>query len=335
MNKFQALVVHGADAGGRAVIEWRPTEALPDNEVRIQVEYSSLNYKDALALNPGSKVVRNYPRVPGIDLAGLVIESNASDVAVGTRVLAHGYGIGTDIDGGFQEQVCVPAEWVVPLRQLSTRDAMAVGTAGFTAAMSVFRIRAHGITPSDGPVLVTGANGGVGGVAVNILASLGYEVVASTGTAAATERLKRLGASDVIARFAPNGSSRPLSSARWAAAVDSTGGSSLAALLSEVQYGGFVAASGLTAGSDLPTTVMPFILRGVTLAGIDSVQLPMPIRREIWKEIEGDLLPPSLNLITEEIALMDVLATLTDLVEQRHSGRTIVQIGQRSPELTD
>ena len=327
MHGFHALVVRRSGQGASTVVERRERAALASEEVRIRVEYSGLNYKDALALDPASKVIRDYPRVPGIDLAGEVIESRAASIPVGSRVLAHGYGIGVTIDGGLQEEAVVPAAWTVPLGDLQAREAMAIGTAGFTAAMSVMRLRAHGVTPGSGDILVTGANGGVGGMAVAMLSHLGFTVVASTGTADAAARLRTLGASEVVGRFGlADSPPRPLASERWAAVVDSTGGGSLAEVLAQVGYGGIVACSGLTAGHELRTTVMPFVLRGVTLAGIDSVQFPIEARRSLWREIESEMRFEHMDVITHEVSLDEVPRTLQDLGSQRHSGRTVVRL---------
>ena len=269
---------------------------LPDGEVKIHVEYSSVNYKDALAVTPKGGVARSYALIPGIDVAGTVTSSTSPDFAVGDAVIAHGQDIGTGRHGGYAEVARNPADYLVKLGSLSTADAAAIGTAGFTAAMSIDALRHHGVTPDAGPVLVTGATGGVGSVSVDLLAGLGYEVVASTGKAEAHGLLRDLGAAEVIDRVpGPDEKVRALGKAHWAAVVDCVGGKTLAYALSTLKYAGVAAVSGLAGSPDLPATVMSFILRGVTLAGIDSVLLPIGRRREIWARIESELRPSHLG----------------------------------------
>jgi putative YhdH/YhfP family quinone oxidoreductase len=243
--------------------------------------------------------------------------------------LAHGYDIGTGRHGGYAEYVRLPADQVVALGSLTTREGAAIGTAGFTAAMSVQALVRHGITPSDGPIVVTGATGGVGSVSVDLLAAAGYEVVASTGKPEATEHLKKLGASEVIGRLPadPDAKPRPLAKTRWAGAVDCVGGATLADVLSTLNYGGAVAASGLTGGAALNTTVMPFILRGVSLLGIDSVLMPIGPRRALWKQIAGVFRPPHLADITHEVDLADVVSVIDEVRAGRYSGRAVVRVG--------
>jgi putative YhdH/YhfP family quinone oxidoreductase len=292
------------------------------------VAYSSVNFKDALAVTPNGGVVRDYPIVPGIDLAGEVVESQSPDFAVGDAVLAHGYEIGTARNGGYAEYARVPADWVVSLGPLSPRDGAAIGTAGFTAAMSVQALIDWGITPDDGPIVVTGATGGVGSVSVDLLAAAGYEVVASTGKTEAADRLKALGAADVIGRLPedPDAKPRPLAKTRWAGAVDCVGGKTLADVLSTLRYGGAVAASGLTGGPGLNTTVMPFILRGVSLLGMDSVLMPIGPRRELWKKLGDSLRPQHLSDITNEVDISDIVGVLDEIREGRYSGRAVVRV---------
>src|SRR6201993_3821799 len=270
MDTFQALVARQDGDGIAASVETLSPSDLPPGEVTIRVLYSSVNYKDALALTPNGGVVRNYPIVPGIDVAGEVVESQSPEFSVGDKVLAHGYQIGTGHHGGYAEYARLPADQVVALGNLSPHDGAAIGTAGFTAAMSVQALIDWGIAPDAGPIVVTGATGGVGSVSVDLLAAAGYQVVASTGKAEAADRLKALGAAGGIGRLPadPEAKPRPLAKARWAGAVDCVGGATLADVLSTVDYGGAVAASGLTGGAALPTTVMPFILRGVGLVGV-------------------------------------------------------------------
>lgn len=325
---FTGLLATDADG----VIEIAPQTLsesdLPAGAVTIRVEYSSVNFKDALAVTPRGGVVRNYPIVPGIDLTGEVVASEDVSFAVGDKVLAHGYEIGTGRHGGYAEFARVPAEWVVPLGTLSTRDAAAIGTAGFTAALSVQALRERGLSPTSGPVLVTGASGGVGSVAVDLLAAGGFEVVASTGKESAHELLGALGASSVVGRLPedPDAKIRPLGKSEWAGVVDCVGGNTLAYALSTTGYGGAVAASGLTGGAALSTTVLPFILRGVALLGIDSVQLPIEPRRQLWQQLAADLYPRHLDALTTEVAVREVVSVLDRIRAGEHTGRTLVAV---------
>lgn len=300
---------------------------LPDDGILIEVQWSSVNYKDALASTPTGKVARFSPMIPGIDLAGVLAE-DAPGLPKGTAVVAHGYDIGVARHGGFAEYARVPAGWLVPLPAgLTARDAMVIGTAGFTAALSVIALEHYGITPSSGPVLVTGATGGVGSTAVAMLAGLGFEVVASSGKPEAGDYLRSLGAHSIIDRAElSEPGRRPMESMVWAAAVDCVGGVPLANVLKRINYGGAVAASGLTAGNDLPTTVLPFILRGVSLLGVDSVQTPIERRRSVWERIGGDLRPTMLDQIGHEIALGDLDAVLTGILAGAITGRTVVNV---------
>jgi acrylyl-CoA reductase (NADPH) len=328
MNSFHALLARqDGDQIVTAVETLEPAD-LPPGDVTIRVAYSSVNFKDALAVTPKGGVVREYPIVPGIDLAGEVIESQSQEFAPGDQVLAHGYDIGTGRHGGYAEIARVPADQVVRLGALSAQDAMAIGTAGFTAAMSVQALIARGITPGDGPILVTGATGGVGSVAIDLLAATGYTVVASTGKPDATDHLMQLGASAVIGRLPedPDAKPRPLGRTKWAAAVDCVGGATLADVLSTISYGGAVAASGLTGGPALNTTVMPFILRGVALLGIDSVQLPIEPRRELWRRLGAALRPRHLAEVSNIIDVKDVVPVIDDVRAGRHSGRAVVRV---------
>ncbi|MUL80879.1 MULTISPECIES: oxidoreductase [unclassified Mycolicibacterium] len=328
MESFQALVARTDGDRIDAAVETLQASDLPPGELTIRVLYSSVNYKDALALTPKGGVVHEYPIVPGIDLTGEVVTSGSPDFAPGDLVLAHGYQIGTGHHGGYAEYARLPADQVVALGALSPREGAAIGTAGFTAAMSVEALVGHGITPQDGPVVVTGATGGVGSVSVDLLAAAGYEVVASTGKSDQADRLRGLGASDIIGRLPadPEAKPRPLNRARWAAAVDCVGGATLADVLSTLEYGGAVAASGLTGGAALNTTVMPFILRGVSLLGIDSVLLPIAARRALWEKIGGPLKPRHLDDITHEVDVKDVVAVLDEVRSGRYSGRAVVTV---------
>jgi acrylyl-CoA reductase (NADPH) len=328
METFAALVARKNDDRIDCAVETMEESDLPPGEVTIRVAYSSVNFKDALAVTPNGGVVRDYPIVPGVDLTGEVVESQSPDFAVGDPVLAHGYEIGTARNGGYAEYARLPADWVVSLGSLSPRDGAAIGTAGFTAAMSVQALIDWGITPDDGPIVVTGATGGVGSVSVDLLAAAGYQVVASTGKADAADRLKALGAADVIGRLPedPDAKPRPLAKTRWAGAVDCVGGKTLADVLSTLQYGGAVAASGLTGGPGLSTTVMPFILRGVSLLGMDSVLMPIGPRRELWEKLGDSLYPQHLSDITNELDVKDVVAVLDEIREGRYSGRAVVRV---------
>lgn len=326
--QFQAMVAHETDDGVVLVREEVGEDFLGPGTVTIKVHYSSANFKDGLAITPRGGVVRNYPIIPGIDLTGEVVASEDGDFTVGDLVIAHGYEIGVAHHGGFAEYARVPAEWVVKLEGLSPREAAALGTAGFTAAMSVQALLDRGLNPGDGPVLVTGATGGVGSVAVDILSGLGYEVTASTGKTDADELLSTLGAAAVIGRLPedPDAKPRPLGKAQWAGAVDSVGGKSLAHILSTVHYGGSVAVSGLTGGTELPTTVMPFILRGVSLLGIDSVNFPIGQRRALWARLGEDLKPRHLSTLEHVAPITEAEAVLRAIRGGHHSGRTVLAV---------
>ncbi|WP_454231694.1 oxidoreductase [Mycolicibacterium fortuitum] len=328
MESFQALVARTDGDGIVAAVETLQSSELPAGEVTVRVLYSSVNFKDALALTPKGGVVRDYPIVPGIDLTGEVVSSESPDFAPGDLVLAHGYQIGTGHHGGYAEYARLPADEVVALGSLSPREGAAIGTAGFTAAMSVQALIRHGITPQDGQVLVTGATGGVGSVSVDLLAAAGYQVVASTGKADQADHLRALGASEVIGRppADPEAKPRPLGRSRWAAAVDCVGGAALADVLSTLEYGGAVAASGLTGGVALNTTVMPFILRGVSLLGIDSVMLRIEPRRELWAQLGGALKPRHLEAVIHEVDVKDVVGVLDEVRAGRYSGRAVVKV---------
>ena len=328
LAQVNALIAH-QDAAGDITLQREIVDDtfLPDGDVTIAVEYSGINYKDALAVTPKGGVAREYPLIPGIDVAGTVTASSSTEFAVGDRVVAHGYDIGTGRHGGYADTARYPADYLVKLDGLTTAEAAAIGTAGFTAAMSANAVRAHGVRPQDGPVLVTGATGGVGSISVDLLSGLGYEVIASTGKADAHDYLMGLGAFQVIGRLPEEGEKvRPLGRSKWAAVVDSVGGDTLAYALSTLNYGAVAAISGLARSADLPTTVMPFILRGVTLAGIDSVQLPIEPRREIWKQLAGDLRPRHLDAVTTDVSVLDAPHTLRTIIGGGVTGRTRVVV---------
>lgn len=327
--ELRALVARRGEDGVDVGLRTLPAGALPPGDVTVRVAYSSVNYKDALVTSPQGRFRWDGDLVPGIDLAGEVVASDASGVAPGDSVVVHGYDLGVSHHGGYAELARVPAAWVVPLPEgLTTRQAMALGTAGFTAGLSVAALEERGLAPDGGPVLVLGATGGVGSTAVGILAERGYEVVASTGKAGAEEFLRGLGASEVLSREETSGESRrPLESERWAAVVDPLGGAPTAYALRTARYGGAVALSGLVAGTSLETTVMPFILRGVALLGIDSVGTPIARRREIWGRLASDLRPRGLDeSITREISLDELPTTLERTARGEAQGRTVVRI---------
>jgi putative YhdH/YhfP family quinone oxidoreductase len=326
---FRALVVNQQGDGISLGLEsWRPDQLLP-GEVTVRVEYSSVNYKDALAARADGKVARRYPLIPGIDLAGIVEDSTDPRHKPGDRVLVHGYDLGVSHHGGFAELARVPGDWVVPLPAgLTTRQAMALGTAGFTAAMSVERLEHMGLRPGSGQVVVTGASGGVGSTAVAMLAARGYEVVASTGSADAHDYLRELGATEIVDRAETSADSdRPLERMRWAGAVDAVGGKALAYLIRSLAYGGSVAACGNIGGAAVPTTVFPFILRGVNLLGIDSANLPLDRRIAIWQRLADDLRPPRLEeSILQEVSLEQVPEVLAAIHRGEVRGRAVVRL---------
>jgi putative YhdH/YhfP family quinone oxidoreductase len=303
-------------------------DILPEGDVEVRVGWSSVNYKDGLATRVDGKVARISPLIPGIDLAGEVVASSDPSVPVGAAVLAHGYELGVSRHGGYTEYQRVPAGWVVPLPPgLSARDAMAIGTAGFTAAMSVAALEERGLEPAGGPVLVTGASGGVGSTAVAILAERGYEVWAATGKADEAERLRTLGAVGILGREEVTAAGRPLESERWAGAVDAVGSATLPYVLRTLRTGAAVASSGNAGGATLETTVFPFILRGVALLGMDSVNMPIGRRRELWDRLATDLRPRDLGQHCKEVTLDTLEAALDGIVAGSARGRWIVRIG--------
>ncbi len=330
--RFRAYVAEkverdGAPAVDRGVREFAEAD-LPVGEVEIRLAWSSVNYKDGLATRADGKVARISPLIPGIDLAGEVVASDDPAFAVGDAVLAHGYDLGVSRHGGYSEYQRVPAGWVVPLAPgLSARDAMAIGTAGFTAAMSVVALEERGLQPDAGPVLVTGASGGVGGTALAILADRGYEVWAATGKPEEAARLRALGAAGILSREEVTAEGRPLDAERWAGAVDAVGGATLPYVLRTLQRGAAVAASGNAGGVKLETTVFPFILRGVALLGMDSVLVPIARRREIWDRLATDLRPRELGRHVTEVSLGDLDGALDSIVAGSARGRWVVRVG--------
>lgn len=328
---FRAYVVEQqqtADGAGvdRGVRDWS-LDRLPEGEVVVRVEWSSVNYKDGLAVRPDGKVARISPLIPGIDLAGVVLGSDDPAITVGSRVLAHGYDLGVARHGGYSEIQRVPAGWVVPLHDaLTTREAMAIGTAGFTAGMSVVALEERGLTPDAGPVVVTGASGGVGGTALAILAERGYDVWAVTGKPDEADRLTALGAAGIIPRDEATGPGKPLESERWAGAVDAVGAATLPWVLRTLRRDGAVAASGNASGPGLETTVFPFILRGVALLGMDSVPVPIERRRAIWDRLATDLRPRALGEGVTEVTLDTVDEALDAIVGGAARGRWVVRV---------
>lgn len=328
-EKFKALVVNNEEQFTVDVKELSFND-LPEGDVLLKVEYSSINYKDSLAAIPDGNIVKSYPFVPGIDLAGTVISSENPQFKEGDQVIATSYEIGVTHFGGYSEYARIPSEWLVPLPEgLSLKEAMVIGTAGFTAALSVQRLEENNVTPDKGKVLVTGATGGVGSFAVSILSKLGYEVEASTGKESEHDFLISLGATSIVPREEVyDGKVRALGKQKWAAAVDPVGGEPLASVLSQIHYGGSVAVSGLTAGTKLPSTVFPFILRGVNLLGIDSVYCPMDTRLKVWNRLATDFKPDNLEqLIQQEITLEQLPEALPTLLKGQAKGRTIVKLG--------
>lgn len=328
---FKALVVEetGENKYVRAIKD-RTIDSLPPGDVLIRVRYSSLNYKDALSATGNKGVTRNYPHTPGIDASGVVEESGSGDFKKGDEVIVTGYDLGANTSGGYGEYIRVPSDWVVTLpKGMSLRDSMVYGTAGFTAALSVYKLEEHGVSPGSGEVLVTGATGGVGSVACGILAKAGYEVVASTGKTDQKDFLTGLGVKEVIGREdATDTSGRPLLKARWAGAVDTVGGDILATAVKSAKLHGVVTCCGNVASAELPINVYPFILRGVSLVGIDSAYCPMDIRKKVWAKLAGEWKLDKLDAIATEISL-DGLDKHIDLILQgKEKGRVVVNLSK-------
>ncbi|WP_036709728.1 acryloyl-CoA reductase [Paenibacillus pinihumi] len=326
---FSAFVVDYKEGQFTSGIRQLEEQQLPESEVTIRVAYSSINYKDGLASVPEGKIVKSYPFIPGIDLAGTVISSADPRYKEGDEVIVTGYGLGVSHFGGLSQIARVPADWIVPLPQgLSLKEAMLLGTAGFTAALSLQQLERNGLKPGHGPVLVTGATGGVGSLAAAMLTQSGYEVAASTGKAAEHDYLRLLGVSEILSREEVSPSElQALGKQRWTGAIDSVGGHTLAHVISTTRYGGSVAACGLTGGTDVPLTVFPFILRGVNLLGIDSVQCPMKERIEIWRRLGTDLKPiKGLTELSREVTLEEVPDVLAAILRGEIRGRTVVNL---------
>lgn len=328
MGMFKAVVIEKSEAGQTVALKDFDEANLMDGDVTVRPEWSTINYKDGLSISGMAPVVRRFPMIAGIDFAGTVEASAHPDWKPGDKVVLNGWGLGETHLGAFAQKARVKGDWLVGLpATISAREAMAIGTAGYTAMLSVMALERAGLKPDRGPVVVTGAAGGVGSVAIAILAKLGFTVIASTGRAQEAEYLKSLGASEIVARAELSGPAKPLAKERWAGGIDSVGSTTLANVLSMTRYGGAVAACGLAGGMDLPTSVAPFILRGVSLLGIDSVMCPLPLRREAWKRLETDLDRTKLAAMTTEIGLADVIGTAPTILSGGVRGRIVVKIG--------
>ncbi|ELP33106.1 acrylyl-CoA reductase (NADPH) [Rhodopirellula baltica] len=324
---MKGVLVEKDDSGIRAELRELDEQQLPEGNVTIRVHWSSFNYKDVLAITGKMPVIRSFPMVPGIDLAGVVESSDDERYQVGQEVLVTGYGIGEAHWGGYAELARVPGDWLVPLPEgLTLRQSMAIGTAGFTAMLCVMALERGGVTPEQGLILVTGAGGGVGSVAIGLLSKLGYEVAAVSGRPEAEDYLKELGASEVLPRSDFSEPGKPLGKERWAGAVDVVGSHTLANICASTQYDGVVTACGLAGGMEFPATVAPFILRGVTLVGIDSVQCKQPRRSEAWQRLVEDLDLAKLETMTNEIQLDDVVETAKNWGQSDHRGRVVVSV---------
>jgi acrylyl-CoA reductase (NADPH) len=327
VGTFKAVVVTKGDSGTSAALSDFNDSDLMDGDVTFRPEWSTVNYKDGLAVTGKSPVVRRFPMIAGIDGAGVVETSMHPDWKPGDKVILNGWGCGETHLGMYAQRARVKGDWLVRLPDgMSTRDAMAIGTAGYTAMLSVMALERHGLTPASGPIVVTGAAGGVGSIAIAVLSKLGYDVIASTGRTSEADYLKHLGATDIIARDELAGAPRPIAKERWAGGIDSVGSTPLANVLSMTKYGGAVAACGLAAGMDLPGSVAPFILRGVSLLGIDSVMCPLPLRRAAWQRLARDLDPKKLAEITKEISLADVFSAAPTILGGGVRGRLVVKI---------
>ena len=327
MATFKAIRVDKADKGTTVALTQFDEADLMEGDVTLGVEWSALNYKDGLAVTGKAPVVRRFPMIAGIDLAGTVEQSSHPQWKPGDKVICTGWGMGETHLGAYAEKARVKGDWLVRLPEgMSARDAMAIGTAGFTAMLAVLALEKHGLVPKDGPIVVTGAAGGVGSVATAVLSKLGYQVIASTGRLSEAAYLKNLGAAEVIDRGELSGQAKPLARERWAGGIDSVGSTTLANILSMTKYAGAIAACGLAAGMDLPSSVAPFILRGVCLLGIDSVMCPIELRKVAWSRLASDLDPGKLIEITHEIGLGEVVAAGAKILAGQVRGRIVVKI---------
>jgi len=324
---FKAIVIDKSESGQQVGLTDFDEANLMDGDVTVAVEWSTVNYKDGLAITNKAPVVRRFPMIPGIDFAGTVETSTHPDWKAGDKVILNGWGCGETHLGGYGEKARVKGGWLVALPPgMTARDAMGIGTAGYTAMLAVMALEKHGLTPASGPVIVTGAAGGVGSVALAILSKRGFQVTASTGRPQEADYLKRMGAAEIVERKELTSTPRPLGKERWAGGIDAVGSTTLANVLSMTRYGGAVAACGLAGGMDLPTTVAPFILRGVSLIGIDSVMRPIADRRLAWQRLDSDLDLGKLTAMTNEIGLAEVIEAGRDIVEGRVRGRIVVKI---------
>jgi acrylyl-CoA reductase (NADPH) len=326
---FKGILIEKDDAGYRANIRDIDDAQLPEGDVTVRVSHSTLNYKDGLAITGKGPVVRRFPMVPGIDLVGTVESSTHADYQAGDSVLLNGWGVGEGHWGGLAQKARLKCDWLVPLpKQFSPQQAMAIGTAGYTAMLCVLALERHGVKPEQGEIVVSGAAGGVGSVATAVLAKLGYTVVAISGRSEEADYLKRLGASEVLNRADFSSPGKPLGKERWAGAVDVVGSHTLANICATTKYRGVVTACGLAGGMDFPATVAPFILRGVSLAGIDSVMCPRPDRLEAWRRLGIDLDVSKLEMISTEISLADAIPTAAKLINGEIRGRVIVDVNR-------
>jgi len=324
---FKALLASKAgDTISTAVVDFEEADLMP-GDVTVAVDYSTVNYKDAMALSGRAPVIRKFPLIPGIDFAGVVESSSHPEFAVGDRVLANGWGLSQTHHGGFAQKARVSGDWLVKLPEVfSTRDAMAIGTAGYTAMLSVLALEHAGLTPEQGDVLVTGASGGAGSIAIAVLSKLGYRVIASTGRLKEADYLCELGAAEIIDRRTLSEPGAPIAKERWAGAIDSVGSHTLANVLAQTRYRGAVAAFGLAQGADLPGSVLPFILRNVTLAGIDSVNAPQDVRVQAWARLARDLGPGKLARATQIVPLAEVPSLAVPVLQGQVRGRTVVDV---------
>jgi acrylyl-CoA reductase (NADPH) len=325
---FKAILIEKSESGQKVGLVDFDESNLMDGDVTVRIEWSTINYKDGLAITGKAPVVRRFPMIPGVDFAGTVETSSHPSWKAGDKVILNGWGLGETHLGAYAEKARVKGDWLVRLpAKLSTREAMAIGTAGYTAMLAVMALERHGLAPDRGPMLVTGAAGGVGSVAVALLSKLGYRVIASTGRPQEAAYLKDLGASEVIDRAELSGPVKPLAKERWAGGIDSVGSATLANALAMTRYGGAVAACGLAGGMDLPTSVAPFILRGVSLLGIDSVQCPLTMRTQAWTRLESDLERAKMAKMTVDIGLDEVIDTAPRILAGQVRGRIVVKIG--------
>lgn len=328
MSTFKAILISRDEDKKQSVEITQVNDAdLMEGDVTVAVEATTVNYKDGLAISGKSPVVRHWPMIPGIDFAGKVVDSSHAGFSAGDDVILNGFGVGETHWGAYAEKARVNGDWLIKRPAgISAKQAMSIGTAGYTAMLCVMALESHDITPDRGPVVVTGANGGVGSVAISLLSKLGYEVIASTGRPEEADFLKSLGASQIIDRNELSEPGRPMGKERWAGAVDAVGSHTLANVIAQTQYGGAVAACGLAQGFDLPATVMPFILRGVSLLGVDSVQAPIAVREEAWSRLAQDLDMDKLASLTTEIAFDDLIGAANDIVEGKIRGRVVATI---------